>query len=926
MEFTKKFYLDTINEYVGVSEGKVYKYYDINNEEVKINDPTYYSNILLSNKNFNRDFTHRLELPYKKHDVQLAANDFFYSSTLNDIINKLQLNNEYIYRNNIIADGKLFPDKLNPYINEQASVSEAKYDVKTADNKIKTYKIKKNNGAWSDSASNTIFLEKNTGGYKEELSDKPNNKYDLITKEWIKNLTANSSAYEKYHYLFKTEKCISLNTLSNSTFSAPLNPNNNDIFKSTTSITAVKNDNKKINIMEFACSNDKFDNQLRSIIESLIEDEKGERINTKYSLYLRLDSISFLTNVKTNIEWIRQPHVANDYSSSGYVSIADDGVPHNEHAYGFVSQQELTGGNYINTIYFSNRNYFTGKNGFKYKISIDKSISVDSILDNIKKLRVTIRPTKADIRYSPSRYILNYSLSINDNDNISLSDFEYLPNYIKQSNYRFIWNNGDNPPSNMTYGELKNSKEWIAGGNTSSLEFKAGPAKEIKDDPKTEDKDEGYTSTYIPEDNMTAFDVHNYLINCHIKYTHVPKLEKLSDTYKQEGFVKNPLYRPRNYPLMTYDWVQTSKTSDAGQYKLRYKTAKEIWEDLEFDIKNSTAIKRPDCEHNLTIIEKIFDNKPVVKEEISIDSSNSTISLPDFDYLDINDSAVIKNNDNTFYFIAFSNKILILIYKNEDLESKDKNSITPIVEITIKDIKSYNINYSFKNIHSILIKDNDLYITDSKLNAVIHCGIEHLMCKNFNNKSEDGSGFNELIIFKNILQGDGKAKDKLCFDNPTSIAVSSSKVYITDKNNKCIKIYNRNLNYIKTIKNGKYSTQNIEAIAINPNALYLENGTKIKSESLWVISKQISSIFLSIYVDEELVYNTPLSNIKLENNINLWEDSVKNIIFSFSDSNYYYIVTTYNIYKLYTSKPTSILGSYKYEKSTRKRREKYYKS
>lgn len=613
--------------------------------------------------------------------------------------------------------------------------------------------------------------------------------------------------------------------------------------------------------------------------------------------------------------------------STGWFSVAEDSQ-FNEGAYCFVSQQTMQSEYYINSVYYSNRHYFSGKSlnhiSITRKTNETDDTFISRIVSEIKNIKIGIGSSN-EIEYDKDRFILSYSLLFPNNkkfkypfedteSNIlfNLYDFEYIPNIVKKTNRTFKWTDGSKTYTethpDITYEKLKTSKSWIDGGKESKLINKSTGV------------DSDFSSTFVPNDEMTANDVYEYTKNSHIIYTNIPDLNVLPTTYKfvrnekdnPIPYIKNPLYKPRNYPLETYDWVSTSANSDKGQFTMRYKTASEIWNDLELNNDNSRAEKF-DTRQSLTLQEKIFDNLPVLKEKISLDSAKNLEDLPAFNYLDINAAEIIYKNGDYYIFIAFNDKLYIVketnlsgFLNNESIKSNTPNIVKGGSYLT--EIKSHNIRLKFENISSLRIYENDLYITDSKLNAVIHYDLEHLYSSN--NGTQD---LDNLLILKNILQGDGTIKNKIYFNEPSSLAVSKNKVYIVDKNNKCIKIYNRNLNYIKTIKNGKYSTHDIQAININPNAIYLENGTKVKSESLWVLSKQFSKLYISIYSDENLIYNTPLSNIMLENNDKLWEDNVKNIVFSYSDSNYYYICTSYNVYKAYTSNPKVLLGGYKYE-------------
>lgn len=81
--------------YVGVKDGKAYKF---PNDEALTNRHTYLSNFRLSNMFFDRLLDDELELPYNKHQVTFAVNDFLNKGTLRTIIKRLHLNNHYLFK------------------------------------------------------------------------------------------------------------------------------------------------------------------------------------------------------------------------------------------------------------------------------------------------------------------------------------------------------------------------------------------------------------------------------------------------------------------------------------------------------------------------------------------------------------------------------------------------------------------------------------------------------------------------------------------------------------------------------------------------------------------------------------------------------------------------------------------------------------
>lgn len=90
--------------YVGISENKGYIF---DTEEPLETNNTFTAKINCSDQFFDRTLSHKLELPFKKEDVIFPANDFLYAGTVKTIIERLQENNLYLYRNAIIPNSVL---------------------------------------------------------------------------------------------------------------------------------------------------------------------------------------------------------------------------------------------------------------------------------------------------------------------------------------------------------------------------------------------------------------------------------------------------------------------------------------------------------------------------------------------------------------------------------------------------------------------------------------------------------------------------------------------------------------------------------------------------------------------------------------------------------------------------------------------------
>lgn len=92
---------DAYEGYVGIYDGKAYIY--DTQEELIVGD-NYYSQLNTGKMFFDRILDEKLSLPYSKKEMTFQANDFLYRSTIKSILQKLQANNDYIYKCSTISD------------------------------------------------------------------------------------------------------------------------------------------------------------------------------------------------------------------------------------------------------------------------------------------------------------------------------------------------------------------------------------------------------------------------------------------------------------------------------------------------------------------------------------------------------------------------------------------------------------------------------------------------------------------------------------------------------------------------------------------------------------------------------------------------------------------------------------------------------
>lgn len=118
MNFEKKYWSrgefryntgEIYNGYVGIYDGKGYVY---DTEELLVKNDSYLTQINSSKHFYDRILDEEISLPWGKSDVQFAANDFLTTTTLKNIILRLQENNDFIFKNGIISN-TLVPNTNN---------------------------------------------------------------------------------------------------------------------------------------------------------------------------------------------------------------------------------------------------------------------------------------------------------------------------------------------------------------------------------------------------------------------------------------------------------------------------------------------------------------------------------------------------------------------------------------------------------------------------------------------------------------------------------------------------------------------------------------------------------------------------------------------------------------------------------------------
>lgn len=200
----------------------------------------------------------------------------------------------------------------------------------------------------------------------------------------------------------------------------------------------------------------------------------------------------------------------------------------------------------------------------------------------------------------------------------------------------------------------------------------------------------------------------------------------------------------------------------------------------------------------------------------------------------------------------------------------------------------YKRDISFVNISSLLLNGTTLYVTDSYYNSVYKLDASGFLSNNHINS-------NRLIV-EHIIGGTGTGNDITQFSHPELQFIHDDKVYIFDKNNNFIKIYDLTLNFIASINLSTLYKQYPFIQTLRPFNKNVQNGVLevFLLSTYTVIDKQLSYTLNSIIVLNPVNFApTKVVNITFNNSL----ENLRCCLQSINDSDISYIVTNFGQYK-----------------------------
>lgn len=260
----------------------------------------------------------------------------------------------------------------------------------------------------------------------------------------------------------------------------------------------------------------------------------------------------------------------------------------------------------------------------------------------------------------------------------------------------------------------------------------------------------------------------------------------------------------------------------------------------------------------------------------NVESSNnfSTANYPELDQ--VKNFITHNNADKNYLFLNALTSISIL---EHDLSN---NTVSYKSKITLIDPISGEI--SFKKINNLATDGTHLYVSEGNLNIIY----KYNLIKYF---SDENVYKNKLFLEKSV-GGEGVRYDSIKFKNPKNISLYDDKILVEDYDNKNIKFFNKDLNFLsyKTLINF-YNR--------------LTSFSSIKFENAKNIIGVTKNGFYNFNVQENDIKNNEFVTLSsfLSNN-----EEIIDINFSNYNKNIIYILTNKSLYKKWNYSTTKIIG------------------
>lgn len=247
----------------------------------------------------------------------------------------------------------------------------------------------------------------------------------------------------------------------------------------------------------------------------------------------------------------------------------------------------------------------------------------------------------------------------------------------------------------------------------------------------------------------------------------------------------------------------------------------------------------------------------------------------------------LKKDENQDEYVIFG------ITSNQFVSITGNNTNINIIEVS-KYYESEENVLPFTSLGGIAIGGNYAFITDTGSNTIVKYDISGYL------NGDTALGNKRNLV--EILGGEGPDKLKTKFRQPKEITSNGKLVVVHDSGNTVLKVFDTKFNYHSRITTIPLKKQPLASIQFNPhyNLLYALTYDQFNTKLNLYIYDLTAANRRPVIVDKILDLGITLKSGEV----------VQNIEFSKNSSEYYYICTNKNSYKLYVTLPNKIIGRY----------------
>jgi len=246
-------------------------------------------------------------------------------------------------------------------------------------------------------------------------------------------------------------------------------------------------------------------------------------------------------------------------------------------------------------------------------------------------------------------------------------------------------------------------------------------------------------------------------------------------------------------------------------------------------------------------------------------------------------------------FIGLDKTDLLFLIKNEDIDQYSilMSCISSIAVFNFDESASYftrnfalnevdpGLGTYYQCITAFESIDQNLFVLDSSLNKIVKYDASGLYTNDIITRNS--------LRYLNSIGNFGPSTSKLEFNSPTGLTSYDKNLYVLDSGNKCVKMYDSNLNWLGTYR------LSIDLADLRPVDIAADN---------------LGNIF--VLTDKNFIkYDNTFQSKQIFDTASTYPGEIfKKIVFSKYNKDIFYLISNLNVYKKFASTPSDLIGKY----------------